>query len=85
MGKLVPVSVCCGPRLKDNHFFFTQALSLTEVIITSEEHGLAKVPHVTLYDLTGHEFEAEIQVDDETFDVIIRQEAPAIPFYIALN
>lgn len=85
MGKLVPITVCCGPRLQDNHFFFTQSISLEEVIITAEEHGLGKVPNVTLYDLNGHEFEAEVQVDDTTFDIIIRQEAPAIPFFIALN
>ena len=82
---LIRISACCGPRLKDNHHFQTQAEALEEVTITAEEHGLAKVPSVTLYDLEGHEFEAEIQVDDLTFDVTIRQEAPAIAFFIALN
>lgn len=82
---LIRIDVCCGPRLLDNHHFFTQAEALEEVTITAEEHGLAKVPSVTLYDLEGHEFEAEVQVNDMTFDITVRQEAPAIPFYIALN
>ncbi len=82
---LVRVNICCGPRLKDNHYFFTQAEAIEEVIFTAEQHGLGKVPSVTVFDLDGHEFEPEIQVDDETFDVTVRQEAPAIPFFIALN
>jgi hypothetical protein len=82
---LVRIDVCCGPRLKDNHYFFSQSEALEEVTITAEEHSLGKVPSVTLYDLEGHEFEAEVQVDDETFDITVRQEAPAIPFHIALN
>ena len=82
---LVRVNICCGPRLKDNHHFRAQLEALEEVTITAAEHGLAKVPHVTVYDLDGHEFEPEIQVDDETYSVTVRQETPAIPFYIALN
>lgn len=82
---LIRIDVCCGPRLKDNHYFFTQAEASEEVIITAEEHGLAKVPNVTVYDASGHEIEPEVQVDDVTFDVYVRQESPAIPIYIALN
>lgn len=82
---LIRVNICCGPRLKDNHHFFTQAEAAEEVTFTAEQHGLGRMPHPTVYDLEGHEFEAEIQVDDTTYDVTVRQEAPAIPFYIALN
>jgi hypothetical protein len=55
------------------------------VVFTSEQHGLGKIPNVTLYDLEGNEFEAEIQVDDETFDITVRQDAPAIAYLIAMN
>lgn len=82
---LVRVNICCGPRLKDNHYFFTQAEASEEVTITAAEHGLGRMPLPTVYDLEGNEFEPEIQVDDQTFDVTVRQEAPAIPFYIAMN
>ena len=82
---LIRIDVCCGPRLKDNHHFFTQSEASEEVIITALEHGLAKVPNVTVYDLQGHEIEPEVQVDDVTYDVYVRQDSPAIPIYIALN
>lgn len=81
---LIRVNNCCGPRLKDNHHFFTQAEASEEVTVTAAEHGLGRVPHPTVYDLEGHEFEPEIQVDDVTFDVTIRMEDPQ-PFYLALN
>lgn len=82
---LIRVDLCCGPRLKDNHHFFTQEEAAAEVIISAAVHGLGKVPNVTVYDLEGHEIEPEVQVDDVTFDVFVRQESPAIPIYIALN
>lgn len=82
---LIRVDICCGPRLKDNHWFFEQAEAAEEVTFTAEQHGLGRVPFPTVYDLEGNEFEPEIQVDDVTFDVTVRQEAPAIPFFIALN
>ena len=82
---LVRINICCGPRIKDNNWFWKKAEASEEVIFTQEQHGLAKVPDVGIYDLEGHEFEPEVFVDDVTFDIIIRQEAPAIPFFIALN
>ena len=82
---LIRINACCGPKLLDNHYFFTQAEGLEEVVITAEQHGLGRMPNPTVYDLEGHEFEPEIQVNDETFEVTVRQEAPAIPFFIALN
>jgi len=82
---LLRIDVCCGPKLKDNHYFFTQEVASEEIVITAEEHGLAKVPSVTVFDLEGHEIEPEIQVDDQNFTVYVRQETPIIPIYIALN
>jgi hypothetical protein len=81
---LIRVNICCGPRLLDNHWFFAQSEALAEVTFTAEQHGLGRVPHPTVYDLEGHEFEPEIQVDDVTFSVTVRQEDPQ-PFYLALN
>ncbi len=82
---LIRVDVCCGPKLKDNHQFFIRVTASEEVMIPASEHGLGKVPNITVYDLEGNEIEPEIQVNDVTFDITIRQEAPAIPIYIALN
>lgn len=82
---LVRINICCGPRLKDNNWFFRKADASEEVIFTQEDHGLAKIPDVGVYDLDGNEFEPAVFVDDETFEIIVRQEAPAIPFFIALN
>ena len=35
---LIRVNNCCGPRLKDNHHFFTQAEASEEVTVTAAEH-----------------------------------------------
>jgi hypothetical protein len=82
---LIRISTCCGPRLLDNNYFFAQSEALEEAVFTAAVHGLGKIPSVTVYDLEGHEFEPEVQVDEETFEITVRQEAPAIAFLIAMN
>lgn len=82
---LIRVNICCGPRLKDNHYFFKVSEALEEVIFTAEEHGLAKVPQIEIYAVEdGRNFIGEIQVNDETFEVAVRQEDP-IAFIITMN
>lgn len=82
---LVRINICCGPKQLDNNYFFEEADALEEVVFTAAQHGLNKIPDIKVYDLEGNEFECEVQVDDETYDITVRQEAPAIAFLIAMN
>jgi hypothetical protein len=82
---LIRIDACCGPKTAktDSKTFFFAGSG--EVVITAEEHGFTRMPNVTVYDSVGHEIEPEVQVDEETFDVTIRQESPVVAIYIALN
>jgi hypothetical protein len=82
---LVRINICCGPKVKDNNFFYRVVGALSEVTFTQEDHGLAKVPRIEIYEVSnGMNFRGEIQVNTETFDVTVSQEDP-IPFIIIMN
>jgi YbbR domain-containing protein len=73
----------CKVKTKLPQTFFSEATG--EVTITAEQHGLTRMPYVAVYDTAGHEIEVEVEVNETTFEVKVRQESPAIPIYIALN
>ena len=82
---IVRIDNCCGPKInrpKTVTLFFQ---ALEEITITAEVHQLQKVPSVTVYDSAGYEIEPEVQVNEQNFNITIRQELPAIALYVSLN
>lgn len=83
---IVRLNICCGPRLKaESNQFVKSYNALAEVIIPMTEHGFDRIPQIEIYAMQdGRNFIGEIQVNDQTFEVTIRQEDP-IAFIIAMS